>query len=283
MKDALTAIGTSARELFRKPGALALCMLLYAALLAAVYLFFSTRESTPALLALTGLLALAAPLLFFLLQAAAVHFAAAEGFGPLLRRALRDFWKLLLVSLPVVALGLLVFYLLNKLQARYPVYETAAAGTTYVPYPRTAPPRPAAWQEIVFPALRLLLLGVVLPLLGLGLWLAVAREGFKAALRNVHRVVARSLAPRSVVVYATGLLVFGIVPYVLIFTRTQVESAWGELLIFGFRLALAFVFTLWGWLITTSALARTTLPAEAALEPADAATPPPDGEMQASA
>lgn len=281
MKDALTAIGTSARELFRKPGALALCMLLYAALLAAVYLFFSTKESTPALLALTGLLALAAPLAFFLLQAAAVHFAAAEGFGPLLRRALRDFWKLLLVSLPVVALAVLLFYLLDKLQARYPVNEAPAAATTYVPYPRTAPPRPAAWQEIVFPAVRLLLLGVVLPLLGLGLWLAVAREGLKATLRSVHRVVARALAPRSVVVYAAGLLTFGIVPYVLIFTRTQVESAWGELLIFGFRLALAFVFTLGGWLVTASALARTTLPPDAARDTLAAETPP-EGEARAS-
>src|SRR3712207_6575456 len=101
MKDALTALGAAARELFRKPGALALCALLYAALLAALYLFLATKESTAARLALSGALALAAPLLFFILQAAAVHLTTAEGAGALLRRALRDFWKMLLVSLPL--------------------------------------------------------------------------------------------------------------------------------------------------------------------------------------
>ena len=255
MKDALTAIGAAARDLFRKPGALALCALVYLALLGSVYLFFSTKESSAALLALSGALALCAPLLFFLLQAAAVHFPTAEGFGALLRRALRDFWKLLLVSLPLVALGLLVAYLLNKLQARFPVEETtsAAAGP---PYPRTTPPAPARWQFVVFPALRLLLLGAVLPLAAVQLWAALAHEGFAATLKKLHRVVGRAFWPQSVLVYAAGLLAFAVIPYGLIFTRTQVASAWAELFVFGFRLLLAFLFTLCGWLVTTGALTR---------------------------
>lgn len=278
MKDALTALGAAARDLFRKPGALALCALLYFALLASVYFFFRTKESSAALLALSGLLAVAAPLLFFLLQAAAVHFTTAAGFGALLRRALRDFWKLLLVSLPLVALGLLVAYLLHKLQARFPVGETAsAAAAPGPPYPRVTPPAPTRWQFIVFPALRLLLLGVVLPLAGLQLWISLAHEGFKSTFRRLHRVLGRAFWPQSVLIYAAGLLAFVVIPYVLIFTRTQVSSAWAELFVFGLRLLLAFLFTLCGWLVTAGALTRLGLSTVALgnMEPLDA---PPRGE-----
>jgi hypothetical protein len=47
-------------------------------------------------------------------------------------------------------------------------------------------------------------------------------------------------------------------PYFILFTRTSVSNGWTELLLFGLRLVLAFVFTLWGWTITLGALARTT-------------------------
>ncbi|HEV2765230.1 MAG TPA: hypothetical protein VGV38_19765 [Pyrinomonadaceae bacterium] len=276
MKDALTATGAAARDLLRKPGALALCALLYFALLGSVYLFLGTKESTVPRLVLSAALALAAPLLFFLLQAAAVHFAPAEGLRPLLRRALRDFWKLLLVSIPLVALGLLVAYLLNKLQARFPINETTTAAST-LPYPRTSPPAPVHWQAFVFPALRLLLLGVVLPLLCVQLWIALAHEGFKATLKKLHRVAGRALSPRSVLIYAAGLLTFVVIPYVLVFTRTQVSGAWAELLVFGFRLLLAFLFTLCGWLVTVGALTRLGLATVALgnMEPHDL---PPRGE-----
>jgi hypothetical protein len=106
----------------------------------------------------------------------------------------------------------------------------------------------------------------VLPLVAARLWLSVARVGLKSTLKGAHRVAAQALAPQSVVVYAVGLLVFGFMPYFVIFKRTAVESAWGELLLFGLRLALAFVFSLWGWALTLGALARLT-PEPAAATP----------------
>ncbi|MGB8510992.1 MAG: hypothetical protein WCD76_21655 [Pyrinomonadaceae bacterium] len=259
IKDAFIAIGTAARGLLRSPGALAVLTLLYLALLASLYLFFATREATTAQLVGTAVWAVAAPLFFLLLQAAAANFAEGVTASPaaLLKRALADFVKILLVSLPLIALCVLVVYLLNKLQARFPVSESASS--VHVPvFPQASPPpRPLHWQEVVFTSLRLLLLGVLLPLAGIQMWLSIARDGLMATFRKLHRVIARVFAQETIVVYAVGLFVFGVIPYVLIFSRTPlIKSSGVELVLFGLRFALAFVFTLWGWMITLGALAR---------------------------
>ncbi|MCA1592881.1 MAG: hypothetical protein LC754_09575 [Acidobacteria bacterium] len=258
IKDALVAIGTAARMLVRSWGALGILSLLYLALLASLYLFFATREATAWQLAQTALWAVAAPLLFFILQAAVANFAQDTSRpGALLKRSLADFIKILLVSLPLIALAVLVVYLLNKLQARFPASEAAAgAHAAPVVYPQKPPPTPMHWQDVVFPSLRLLLVGVLLPLAGVHLWLSVAGVGLVATLRKIHRVLARAFNAQSVFIYAVGLLVFGVIPYVLIFTRTPVKTSGVELMLFGIRLGLAFVFTLWGWIITFGALAK---------------------------
>lgn len=277
-RNSFVAIGTAARTLWRNMGALALFNALYAALLFALYAFISTKEATRWQLALTALFALAAPILFFVLQAAGVNYAGGEAasFGSLLRRALKSFWKLLLVSLPLIALAVLVVYLLNKLQVRFPLpteAEAARPALTTPAYPAGPPPMPLRWQNIIFPTLRLLLLGFALPLAAIHLWISVAHEGFGRTLKGLHRVFARAFSVQSVVIYAVGLFVFALIPYILVFTRTPVSNAWGELILFGIRLALAFVFTLWGWVITLGALTRNTFDA--------GATPHPDTAAQA--
>ncbi len=109
---------------------------------------------------------------------------------------------------------------------------------------------------MTFSALRLLLLGAVLPLAGIHLWLAIARGGLVAALKNIHRVVGRAFAPRAVLVYAVGLFLFGLMPYFVIYTTTPIKNGWGEMILFGLRLAVAFILTIWGWAITLGALAK---------------------------
>lgn len=268
IKDAFTALGAATRELLRDWGALGVLALLYGALLVAVYWFFATGVGSAWQLALSALLAGFAPLLFFLLQAAVTnHAAGAARAREVLLRAVRDFWKIILVSLPLIALAVLFYYLLNKLQARFPVPVDDAS--RFVPSgggPHAAPPAlPLRWQDVTFSALRLLLLGAVLPLAGIHLWLAVARDGLKGALKNMHRVFARAFAPRAVLVYAVGLFLFGLMPYFVIYTTTPVKNGWAELLLFGLRVAVAFVLTLVGWAVTLGALAK--------LAPGDAAAP----------
>jgi hypothetical protein len=283
IKETFVAVGDAARGLARGWGGLAVLNLLYLALLASAYWFFATGVATTGQLVLSAVTFVLAPLLFFVLQAGAAHFAAGTtAAGPLLGRALRDFWKVLLVSLPLVALGVGLFYLLGKLQGFVPQPDEAARAAQSVSPAGTAPPAPLTWQEGLVSSLWLLLLGFLLPLAAAHLWLSVARDGLKLTLRRFHRVAGRAFLPRSVLLYAVGLAVFALMPYFIVYTRTPVKAAWGELILFGLRLALAFVFTLWGWVITLGALGGVTPPAAAAApQPSDAPTPgPPPAEAQ---
>src|SRR5947209_1097393 len=129
-----------------------------------------------------------------------------------------------------------------------------------------------AWQLVL--SLWLILLGIILPLVAAHLWLSAARDGLLFTLKRIHRVTARAFAPQSVFIYVVGFFVFAIVPYFILFTRTQVSNGWAELFFFALRLALAFVLTLWGWTITLGALARTTPTPPEAVEAAVPAARP---------
>jgi hypothetical protein len=272
MKNSLALLGTAARTLLRNWPALLLINLLYALLLATLDLFISTREATIPQLSFTVLLALAAPVLFFMIQAAGINYIRTAGARALLGRALRDFFKLLLISVPMIALGVLIYYLLNKLQAHFPVppfepsHETSraalyASSTTQA----TPPPMPLHWPSILISTLRILLLFVFLPLMTIQLWIALTHEGIGATFKRLHRVLGRAFTGQAILIYAVGLLLFGLLPYFLTFTRTPIKNAWGELIIFGLRLLLAFVLTLWGWVITMGALTGNALDADTSI------------------
>jgi hypothetical protein len=257
IKDSFNAIGDAARGLFRNWGALALINVLYLALLVSPYVFFATGVANTWQLALSAVTALAV-LLFFVLQAAVANFAQGDaGFRLLARRTLRDFLKVLLISLPVAALAVGVVWLLYKVPGWLPKVVEAAPHT-FSRGTLEAKPEPLYWQETLVSTLWLLLLGIFLPLLAAHLWLSAARDGLLATLKRIHRVTARAFAPQSLLIYVVGLFVFGLMPYFILYTRTSVSNGWVELLLFALRVALAFVFTLWGWTITLGALARTT-------------------------
>jgi branched-subunit amino acid transport protein AzlD len=188
------------------------------------------------------------------------------------RRTPRDFLKVLLLALPVAALAVLFVYLLGKLQAHLP--QVNEAPHSFVPATGEAKPAPLYWQNALASSLWLVLLGLMLPLTAAHLWLSAARDGLKATLVRLHRVVGRAFAPQSVLVYAVGFFVFGLMPYFVIYTRTSVSNGWAEMMLFGLRLALAFVLTLWGWAITLGALARLTPPITEAPAAASADTAP---------
>jgi hypothetical protein len=280
IKDSLKALGASARDALGNWRGLLLLSALYAALLACIYLFFSTGVANVWQLVVSAATALAAPVLFIVLQAALVNFAQpGTTFGALARRTLRDFLKVLLLALPLAALAVLFIYLLATLQAHLPSVNEAPHG--FVPATGEEKPAPLLWQNALVSTLWLVLLGVLLPLAAAHLWLSTARDGLAATIRRVHRVVGRAFAPQSVLVYAIGLFVFGLTPYFVIYTRTSVSNSWAELMLFGLRLALAFILTLWGWAITLGALARLTPPLTEAPAAADTPAPPPPQEVTA--
>jgi hypothetical protein len=265
-KTVLSALFSAARGLLRNFGALLALAILYAALVAAAVVFVTTREATTAQLALTALAAVAVPVLFFLVAAGCAAYAVGETRpAGILRRALANFLKVLLVSLPVVALVVGTVWAMNKLESRVKhdprdeasvEYSANAAdeeegGDSAAEHPKP----PVRWAYVFYSALRLLLLGVFLPLLAVHLWIAAVRDGLGGALK-IHRVIARALSARSVFTYAVGMIVFALLPYFLIIKRTPASAGSVELSLISIRLLAAFALTLFGFVATTAALAR---------------------------
>jgi len=59
-------------------------------------------------------------------------------------------------------------------------------------------------------------------------------------------------------IYAVGLIGFVLVPYVILFVPSPAKGTKTDFAFFIARLLLVYVFTLIGWVVTLSALARTT-------------------------
>jgi len=265
----LKEMGRAARRLFGNWRALLVLLVLYGAMLASTYFFIAGREASLWQVLVTFLLAALAPALFFIIQVIGIRYVE-DGLKTkeLLRSALSDFWKLLVVTLPLLLILWLVVYLFGKLQMNVPaaVAEAGRAGAEAAAAGAARPPARGvevfSWKEVILTTLRALILYLVLPLIAIRLWISVAREGLGHTLRNLGGVFAHALTPGAVLVYAIGLLFFGVIPYFLITTHISRGGAWTELSLLGVRLFLASLFILFGWLITLGALSRARMKTE---------------------
>ena len=215
---AIKAIISAARSLFSNRRSLLLIVSVYAALLTAMYLFVSTREATVSQLLLTLVTVIAAPALFFVLQAATVSYEDGPSPSSLMKTSL----TLIVVSVPVIALTLLAIYGLNKFHTHPTIVTTV----------------------------RYLLLAVVTPLFAMQLWIAAGSTG----LRTVVRRLRRTFTPQSVFIYACGFLVFAIAPYWLLHKTITIQRPWLELSVMVARLTLSALLILLGWVTTVRAL-----------------------------
>ena len=219
----IIAIFSAARALFRNRRAFLLILATYAALLATSYLFVSTREATIPQLVLTLVVVIAAPALFFVLQSLSVSYTD----GPTSRKKIViDSLKLLLATVPVIALTLLTLDGLNQLQ-NHPTLATT---------------------------LRYLFVAVVAPLLTIQLWIVTINDGLLSLLQSLRRVLTRSFAPPSVFAYACGFLIFAVAPYCLLQKVIPLQRPWLEFSILVFRLGLSAILILLGWVTTVGAI-----------------------------
>ena len=254
---------------FANPGALLVFAIIYAFLLVASYIFISTREATILQVLVTYALMILIPIGFFILQASIINRALDQRFR--WRVILIDALKFLAVIIPLVLLAWLLFYLLNKISARYP------GPVVQVPPPpvnQATPPAtpPLHWPTLIFTTLRFVLAGVAFPLAAIHLWIAVAggelrglfRDGTKSFFKRIGSALARAFSSDSVLIYGLGLIVFFVLPYVILVPTFAVSGNKREFAVFGLRLLLAFLFSLVGWVATLTALARTVpaLPTE---------------------
>lgn len=234
-----SAVFSAVKMLFRNWSTLPLLITVYAALLLAVYLFVSTREATIAQLVVTFSVMLAAPLLFFVLQAASVNYATSS--SGLLRKALYDCVKLIAVSLPVIALTFGAVYLVGKLQGRLLIDPN-----TFQPL---SPNKMTALTVI-----RYLLIGLVAPLVTIQLWIAVSTSGFRSLIRNLRETLARAFAPPAVLIFACGFLIFAVAPYFLLVQTISIQRGWLEVSLLTARVVISALLVLLGWVTTVGAL-----------------------------
>ena len=257
LTETFHSIVHAARQVFTNWRAMLLLAFVYAALLASLYSFVAVREASIAQVTLTFALAIAAPLLFFVLQSMVASQTDEATVGLLLRRSLTSFWKLILISLPLIALAILIWYLLAKAQNHFGQSPESASN---IPHPlattANAPPaaRPINWKGALFSTLRYLSFGLGLPLVAIHLWLATVRDGLGGAIRKIATLLSRAFAPQSVFIYIAGFLIFAVAPYFLLFRTTQTKYAWLELSLLVARLVVVFALTLFGWMITVRAL-----------------------------
>lgn len=215
--SSITAIISAVRSLFSNRRSLLLMLAAYAGLLTAIYLFVSTREATVSQLVLTLITVIVAPALFFVLQAATVSYTN----GPTLRGLIKNSLKLIVFSVPVIALTLVAMYGLNKFQTHPTIVTTV----------------------------RYLLLSVFVPLLVIQLWITVSNGGLR-----VRNVLTRAFAPQSMFVYACGFLIFAVVPYLLLQKTISIQRPWLEVSVLVARLGLSALLILLGWVTTVGAL-----------------------------
>jgi hypothetical protein len=248
------------KSLLTNPRALAILATLYALLLATLGAFIKIREATLLQVVVTLFFLVLIPVEFFVLQAAILQHARTERFQ--WAQILRDAIKIAVVTIPIVLLGFALYYLLNKWQAHYPAPEPSLA------LPAKAPPapQPLHWPTVLFATVRLLILGVALPLATIQLWIEVAARdvrasldgGAKTVLQRIGNTLAGAFAFDSVLAYGLGLVVFVLVPYAILFVPISVKGNKTDFVVFVARLVLVYVFTLIGWIVTLTTLARST-------------------------
>jgi hypothetical protein len=208
--ESINAIISAVRSLFSNRRSLLLILAVYAGLLAAIYLFVSTREATISQLLLTLVTIIVAPALFFVLQAAIVNS----------HDLIKNTLKLIVVSVPVIALTLLAVYGLNKLETHPTIVTTV----------------------------RYLLLAVIVPLLVVQLWITVSRG------MRMRNILGNAFAPQSMIIYTCGFLIFAVAPYFLLQKTLTVQRPWVELSLLVGRLGLSALLILLGWVLTVRAL-----------------------------
>ena len=226
-------------------------------MLGAIYLFFVTREATVGQLLLSLMLPIAAPILFLVIQTIAARYnQGSQRAWALLGGSLRDFWKLLVISLPLILIAVLAVYLFGKIETTAPAstVREAARALPAPSRPVTPKPQPVHWQTVAITTLEYLLFCLVLPLAAIHLWIGTARDGLKQTLKRSARILARAFAPQAVLIYAIGFVFFAVAPYFLIVTKTPASSAWLDAGLLVARLLLAALFSLIGWVVTVGAL-----------------------------
>lgn len=247
----------SFRRTLTDPRALLIFIALYALLLVSFYFFISTREATVWQVFVTYALLVLVPVEFFLLQAAILEFARERKFA--LKQIGVSALKIAAVTIPVLIIGALVWWLMNKLQARFPPPPAP------IVFPPTPPkPTPTHWPTLLITTLRFVLFGIALPLATIQLWIEASACDVRASLAGgakkifgtIGRALARAFSSESVFVYGLGLILFVLGPFLILLPRLTFSGTKTAFTLFVAQVVAAFLLILFGWVVTLVTLVR---------------------------
>lgn len=254
--DSLRTTLTSARTL--------ILVGLYALLLVSFYFFIATREATVWQVFVTYVLLLLVPAEFFVLQATILQFAREHRFA--LKQIGVIALKLAVVTIPIVIVGAFVWWLMNKLQARFPA---PPAPIVFAPTPPKA--QLIHWPTLIITTLKFVLFGIAFPLAAIHLWIEAAAcdvrasfaGGAKTIFGTIGRALGRAFSSESAFVYGLGLILFVLGPYVILLPRLPFKGAKTAFAMFSVQVIVAFALILIGWIVTVTTLARANRTEEA--------------------
>jgi hypothetical protein len=104
---------------------------------------------------------------------------------------------------------------------------------------------------------KIVIFGVVFPLVALQLWSSALRMGIGKTATGLLHLLASAIEPRSALIYLVGSILFALVPYVVLVTHIPANNPWLEFSLLIVRLFVAFVFISIGWVMTVVALGKT--------------------------
>jgi hypothetical protein len=201
IKDLIKAFISATSKLFRHWRTTIVLFGLYFSLILGIYLFATTGQATIFQVLVTFFLIISIPVLFFLSQAMAVGYVQPEtNLMPHLRNAINNFWKLLVVSIPIILLAWLAIYLFNKYQLEVPKVVPEAA--TKPAQRAAANTKPLAWKTIAVNTLWYLLFYLIFPLTLIQLWISTAKNGLVGTLKRLHKVFLRTFGFRWLSVFS---------------------------------------------------------------------------------
>ncbi|MFN7926887.1 MAG: hypothetical protein U0Y68_02900 [Blastocatellia bacterium] len=257
LQSIIQAITKATRAFFSNGKLAALFVLLYAVLVFFLYQFFTLPEARWWQVTLWFSLWLLIPACFFWLQAMSVQYVSGEQTpGDFLKQTGRAAGQILLISLPFIALVWLLVWGVSKIEfmTTTGMQEALQSAEPFDPKRFETVSTRIGYLHTAATTVTGLLLYFILPLLLLQLWISTVRDGLKTSFRRVGRLLLRAFAPRAVLTYLLGFVVFAVVPYFIITTRTPVKSPWLDLTVLGLRIALALLVALCGWVVTVGAL-----------------------------
>lgn len=228
--QAIGSLSSSAKAIVGNIRALVVFFVVYLALIGAVGLFSLGNVATVSAVFLMFTYIFLAPVVFFLLQTMCVSFSVDVKAIEWLKDSAKKFWKLILVSLPIIVLAILT----------YRLFALAVNENTFIA------------------TVRFLLFAYIFPLTLIHLWIDSLGNDFVSTYKNFKAILAKAFAPISVLIYFIGLIVFAFIPFLLLSPIIELQHSKVVIGLLIVRVIVAFLFVFIGWIVTVNALSRIT-------------------------